>query len=168
MEIQRLSGNAPWEPIVGYSRAVKAGPMIIVSGTTATDDDGRIIGRGQMYLQARQAIANVASVLEQAGAKLSDVVRTRMFVTDMSRFGDVAKAHKEAFGENPPAATCVEVKALAHPDLMFEIEAEAYSGDAASAPLPSRPKRPQWGPGKKAKQAAAPRSKQPTSKPKRR
>lgn len=168
MEIQRLSGNAPWEPLVGYSRAVKAGPMIIVSGTTATDDTGRIIGRGQMYLQARQAISNVASILEQAGAKLADVVRTRMFVTDMSRFGDVAKAHKEAFGENPPAATCVEVRALAHPDLMFEIEAEAYSGDTASAALVSQPKRSQWAPGRKAKQAAGLRSKKPTTKRKRR
>jgi enamine deaminase RidA (YjgF/YER057c/UK114 family) len=168
VEIQRLSGNAPWEPIVGYSRAVKAGPMIIVSGTTATDDDGRIVGRGQMYLQARQAIANVASVLERAGAKLADVVRTRMFVTDMGRFGDIAKAHKEAFGENPPAATCVEVKALAHPDLMFEIEADAYFSDAGSAPATSQTVQAKSAPARKAKQTAAARPKKPAIKPKRR
>jgi enamine deaminase RidA (YjgF/YER057c/UK114 family) len=130
--IKRLSGNARWEPIAGYSRAVKAGPMILVSGTTATEADGRIVGRGQMYTQARQAIANIAKVLEQAGAKLSDVVRTRMFVTDISRFSDIARAHKEAFGENPPAATCVEVKALVHPDLMFEIEADVYVDEGTS------------------------------------
>jgi enamine deaminase RidA (YjgF/YER057c/UK114 family) len=167
VEIQRLSGNAPWEPIVGYSRAVKAGPMIIVSGTTATDDNGRIVGRGQMYWQARQAIANVASVLERAGATLADVVRTRMFVTDMSRFGDIAKAHKEAFGENPPAATCVEVRALAHPDLMFEIEADAYSSDAASAP-PKPAARIGSAPIRRANKATAAKPKKPAVKPNRR
>jgi enamine deaminase RidA (YjgF/YER057c/UK114 family) len=165
--IKRLSGNARWEPIVGYSRAVKAGPMIVVSGTTATEADGRIVGRGQMYTQAHQAIANIAKVLEQAGAKLSDVVRTRMFVTDISRFSDVARAHKEAFGENPPAATCVEVKALVHPDLMFEIEADAYVDEGTSGGLKRTAARTVSAPQSSAIKAAGAKTRKPAVKSKR-
>ena len=167
MGIKRLSGNARWEPIVGYSRAVKAGPMIIVSGTTATEADGRIVGHGQMYTQAHQAIANIAEVLERAGAKLSDVVRTRMFVTDISRFSDIARAHKEAFGENPPAATCVEVKALAHPDLMFEIEVDAYLDEATSAEPKPTAARTVSAPPSRASKATAAKTKKPAVKSKR-
>jgi len=134
-EISRIASGAPWEPIFGYSRAVKAGGWLAVSGTTGFDENGLIVGRGQMYVQARQAIANIAMALERAGMTLADVIRTRMFVTDMERFGEVARAHLEAFGANPPAATIVEVRRLVNPDMMIEIEADAYreAGAAAAA-----------------------------------
>src|ERR1700722_87976 len=124
--IARISSGAPWEPIFGYTRAVKAGGWLAVSGTTSFDADGLIVGRNQMYVQARQAIANIAAALERAGMSLADVVRTRVFVTDMERFGDVARAHLEAFGDNPPASTLVEVRRLVNADMMIEIEADAY------------------------------------------
>jgi enamine deaminase RidA (YjgF/YER057c/UK114 family) len=124
--IARISSEAPWEPIFGYTRAVKAGGWLAVSGTTSFDADGLIVGRNQMYVQARQAIANIAAALERAGMSLADVVRTRVFVTDMERFGDVARAHLEAFGDNPPASTVVEVRRLVNADMMIEIEADAY------------------------------------------
>jgi len=124
-DIIRISTNTPWEPMFGYSRAVKAGNLIVVSGTTGTDENGTIIGINQMYSQARQAIANIASVLARAGASLDDVIRTRIFVTDMSRYQEVGRAHREAFGAAPPAATLVEVRRLIHPDMMVEIEVDA-------------------------------------------
>jgi enamine deaminase RidA (YjgF/YER057c/UK114 family) len=124
--IARISSGAPWEPIFGYTRAVKAGGWLAVSGTTSFDADGLIVGRNQMYVQARQAIANIAAALERAGMSLADVVRTRVFITDMERFGDVARAHLEAFGDNPPASTVVEVRRLVNADMMIEIEADAY------------------------------------------
>jgi enamine deaminase RidA (YjgF/YER057c/UK114 family) len=125
-EISRIVSGAPWEPIFGYSRAVKAGGWLAVSGTTGFDENGLIVGRNQMYVQARQAIANIAMALERAGMTLAEVVRTRVFVTDMERFGEVARAHLEAFGANPPASTVVEVRRLVNPDMMIEIEADAY------------------------------------------
>jgi enamine deaminase RidA (YjgF/YER057c/UK114 family) len=131
--IERISGNAPWEPIAGYSRAVKAGQWVLVSGTTATDQRGALVGPGQMYIQARQAIANVGAALGRAGLSLRDVVRTRMFVTDVGRFAEAARAHREAFGAAPPATTMVEVSGLVHPDMLFEIEAVAYAGGASAA-----------------------------------
>jgi enamine deaminase RidA (YjgF/YER057c/UK114 family) len=124
--IARISSGAPWEPIFGYTRAVKAGGWLAVSGTTSFDADGLIVGRNQMYVQARQAIANIAAALARAGMSLADAVRTRVFVTDMERFGDVARAHLEAFGDNPPASTVVEVRRLVNADMMIEIEADAY------------------------------------------
>ena len=124
--IARISSGAPWEPILGYSRAVRAGGWLAVSGTTAFDENGRILGRNQMYVQARQAITNIAAALERAGMTLADVVRTRIFVTDMQRFPEVARAHLEAFGDNPPASTVVEIRRLVNPDMMIEIEADAY------------------------------------------
>jgi enamine deaminase RidA (YjgF/YER057c/UK114 family) len=130
--ISRIASGAPWEPIFGYSRAVRAGDWIAVSGTTSIDERGLIVGPGQMYVQARQAISNIAAALERAGADLSHVVRTRVFVTDISRFGEVARAHLERFGDNPPAATAVEVRRLVHPDMLIEIEADAY---VAPAPI---------------------------------
>ncbi len=132
-EISRIASGAPWEPIFGYTRAVKAGGWLAVSGTTGFDENGLIVGRGQMYVQARQAIANIAMALERAGMTLAEVVRTRMFVTDMERFGEVARAHLEAFGANPPASTIVEVRRLVNPDMMIEIEADAYreAGEAS-------------------------------------
>ena len=129
--ILRISTNTPWEPIVGYSRLVKAGDIVAVSGTTATDERGLIVGGGQMYVQARKALDNIRAVLEQAGVGMDHVIRTRMFVTDMERFPDVARAHKEFFGECPPASSVVEVRRLAHPDMMIEIEADAYAGAAS-------------------------------------
>src|SRR5512137_1849541 len=95
--IERFSSGAPWEPIAGYSRAVRSGDWFSVAGTTAIDEQGLIVGAGQMYVQARQAMLNVQKALERGGLSLNDVVRTRMFVTDISRFGEVAKAHREFF-----------------------------------------------------------------------
>jgi enamine deaminase RidA (YjgF/YER057c/UK114 family) len=126
--ISRISTNTPWEPIVGYSRLVRAGDLVAVSGTTATDERGVIVGVGQMYVQARQALENIRAALERAGLAMHQVIRTRMFVTDMARFADVARAHKEFFADSPPASTVVEVRRLANPDMMIEIEADAYAG----------------------------------------
>jgi len=125
-KIARISSGAPWEPVFGYSRAVKAGGWLAVSGTTAIDKKGRVVGRGNMYAQARQAIANIKTVLERSGMTLADVVRTRVFVTDMERFDDVARAHLEAFGANPPASSIFEIQRLVSADMMIEIEADAY------------------------------------------
>jgi enamine deaminase RidA (YjgF/YER057c/UK114 family) len=138
--IRRVASGAPWEPIFGYSRAVKAGGWVAVSGTTSFDGNGRIIGYGQMYVQARQAIANIAAALERAGATLGDVVRTRVFATDLTRFAEIARAHRESFGAAPPTSTAVEVRRLVHPDMLVEIEADAYLAaareDAGTDPRP--------------------------------
>ena len=143
--ITRISTNTPWEPIVGYSRLVRAGDIVAVSGTTATDARGLIVGPGQMYVQARQALANISAALARAGLGMHQVIRTRMFVTDMERFAEAARAHKEFFADSPPAATMVEVRRLAHPDMMIEIEADAYAGGASSktvAPTKKANKKP--------------------------
>ncbi len=132
--IWRISTNTPWEPIVGYSRLVRAGDLVAVSGTTATDERGLIVGAGQMYVQARQALVNIRAALERAGLAMHHVIRTRMFVTDMGRFAEVARAHKEFFADSPPASTIVEVRRLATPDMMIEIEADAYAGGGAASP----------------------------------
>jgi enamine deaminase RidA (YjgF/YER057c/UK114 family) len=137
--ISRISTNTPWEPIVGYSRLVRAGDMVAVSGTTATDERGMIVGAGQMYVQARQALANIETALDRAGLAMHHVIRTRMFVTDMNRFAEVARAHKEFFADAPPASTVVEVRRLAHPDMMIEIEADAYAGTANSQSATAKP-----------------------------
>jgi len=138
--ISRISTNTPWEPIVGYSRLVRAGDIVAVSGTTATDDRGLIVGAGQMYVQARQALVNIRTALEHVGLAMHHVIRTRMFVTDMSRFAEVARAHKEFFADSPPASTVVEVRRLANPDMMIEIEADAYAGSANIQPSKAKPK----------------------------
>ena len=122
---QNISSNSPFEPVFGYSRAVRVGNQIFVAGTVAWGDDGKVIGEGDMYAQAKQAIRNIEKALIQAGASLKDVVRTRTFVTDMSRFDEVQKAHGEAFGDIRPAATVVEVKALVGAVMLVEIEADA-------------------------------------------
>src|ERR1700690_4066897 len=138
--ISRISTNTPWEPIVGYSRLVRAGDLVAVSGTTATDERGMIVGAGQMYVQARQALVNIRTALERAGLAMHHVIRTRMFVTDMSRFAEVARAHKEFFADSPPASTVVEVRRLASPDMMIEIEADAYAGSANTQTSSAKPK----------------------------
>jgi len=138
--ITRFASGGPYEPIVGYSRAVRAGDWIAVSGTTGFDESGQIVGRGQMYVQARQTITNIARALERAGAGFSDVIRTRIFVTDMDRFSEVARAHRESFGAAPPASTAVEVRRLAHPDMMIEIEVDAFAPIAAPAQASITPK----------------------------
>lgn len=131
-DIVRISSSAPWEPIFGYSRAVRAGEWVAVSGSTGLDEHGQLIGHGQMYVQARQAIRNIATALRRLGLGLERVVRTRVYVTELERFGDLARAHQEMFGAAPPASTVVQVVRLVHPDMLVEIEADAYAGPVST------------------------------------
>jgi enamine deaminase RidA (YjgF/YER057c/UK114 family) len=124
-ERERISSGAKWEPIVGYSRAVKVGQRIYVTGTTATNEAGEIVGEHSAYEQATQCIRNIEKALQRLGATLDHVVRTRMFVTDISRWEEYGRAHGEFFRDVMPATTMVEVSALIDPRMLIEIEADA-------------------------------------------
>jgi len=129
MERTKVGSGAPWEAIAGYSRAVRVGDTVHVAGTTAQGPDGELVGRGDPAAQTRRCLAIIAEALEKVGASLDDVVRTRMYVTDISRWEPIARVHGEVFADIRPVTAMVEVKGLVDPDMLVEIEAVAIVGD---------------------------------------